>query len=82
MLGLLWTRDELEDVKPRGRPDADVKELHLNLASLLVPELEKGLRNWIKKAKDEKGNPIKELGLLPRDQWLDVIKQALGAKVV
>lgn len=69
LLGLLWDRDEI--FKPPVRPDMDIKQFFVPLAQLLKPDLLKALRDYISKEKDEQGQPIKELGALDRESFLE-----------
>ena len=73
VLGLLWTKEEL--TKPTTRPDAGVAELFIPLATVIDPKLTEGLKAWISKARDDQGRPIKELGQLDRDAFLEWYRQ-------
>jgi hypothetical protein len=69
MLGLLWDRDEI--FKPPVRPDMEIKQFFVPLAQLLKPNLLKALRDYISKEKDDQGKPIKELGALDKESFLE-----------
>lgn len=73
MLGLLWEKDEL--FKPEVRPDASVEQLHVPLSLVLQPDLLKQMRDWVQKGKDKAGKPIKELGALSRDDFIEFYRQ-------
>ena len=79
LLGLFWDAEELQ--KPEVRPDAGAKQLQVPLALVIQPELPKILRDYIQKAKDEKGQPIKELGALPRDDFMEFYRKYVGGVV-
>lgn len=53
------------------RPDAGVQQIHVPLSLVLQPDLLKELRTFVQQAKDDRGMPIKELGALSRDQFLE-----------
>jgi len=52
-----------------------VEELFIPLATVIDPKLTEGLRAWISKAKDDQGRPIKELGQLDREAFLEFYRQ-------
>ena len=70
---MLWEKDEL--FTPEVRPDASVEQLHVPLSLVIQPELLKSMRDWVQKGKDDKGKPIKELGALSRDAFLEFYRQ-------
>jgi hypothetical protein len=73
VLGLLWEKEEL--FKPEVRPDAGVEQLHVPLSLVLNPDLLKQMRDWVQKGKDKSGKPIKELGALSRDEFIEFYRQ-------
>lgn len=76
LLGLLWDRDEI--FKAPVRPDLEVKQLFIPLAQLIKPDLLKALRDYISKSKDDQGNPIKELGSLDKESFLEFYRNYSG----
>jgi hypothetical protein len=70
---LLWEKEEL--FKPEVRPDASVEQLHVPLTLILNPDLLKQMREWVQKGKDKTGKPIKELGTLDRDAFIEFYRQ-------
>jgi len=65
----LWEKDEL--FKPEVRPDSGIETLHVPLALVLQPDLLKTLRDYVQKGKDDKGRPIKELGAMNREDFIE-----------
>jgi hypothetical protein len=72
MLGLLWSKEEL--FAPAVRPDAGIKELAIPLSLIMRPDLTTELRKYISKVKDDTGKPIKELGTLSREEFIQYYK--------
>ena len=76
MLGLLWDKDAL--FKPEVRPDAGTKEISVPLSTIIDPSLPKMLRDFVQKAKDSEGRPVRELGQLTRDKFLEFYRKHTG----
>ena len=79
MLGCLWYKDDL-DVKA-GRPRRDLgrpppNEFRVALTELLNPDLRKELRKFLEQAKDEQGRPVRELGYVDKDKFLEHYRQS------
>lgn len=70
---MLWEKDEL--FKPEVRPDAGVEQLQVPLSLVLNPDLLKQMRDWVQKGKDKTGKPIKELGALSRDEFIEFYRK-------
>lgn len=78
-LGLSWDVKDL--MKPAARPDLDIKKLNVPLASVIDPELQKKLRNYILKDRDKQGKPIKELGAMPLADFKKWYEDNTGMKL-
>lgn len=57
------------------RPDASVEQLHVPLSLVINPDLLKHMRDWVQKGKDDRGKPIKELGALSRDEFIEFYRR-------
>ena len=75
---MLWSKEEL--FKPEVRPDQSVKELAIPLALILRPDLTTELRKYISKVKDESGKPVKELGALSREKFIQYYREHTAIK--